>query len=81
MKTITPVSVWYNGSVSSANKFRLYVIHNDLDTKATFYYELLEDDLPVQNGNLTMTGSDYTSYNSNTYAWNWAATELGLTII
>ncbi len=81
MKTITPVSVWYNGTSVSANKFRLYAIHNDLETKAIFYFELLVNDQPVTNGNLTMTGSDYTSYNSNTYAWNWAAGELGLVII
>jgi len=82
MKTITPVSIWYNGSVVNATQLKLYSIYNDLETEADFYYELLmDDDVPVQRGNLKMTGTTYASYNGNTYAWNWAATQLGLTII
>jgi hypothetical protein len=85
MKTITPVSAWHNGSIVSANKFLLYCIMNDLDSTLNLYYELRTDTVMVASGNLTLNGTDYPSMNSSTdsaeYCWNWAATELGLTII
>jgi hypothetical protein len=85
MKTITPVSVWYNGTPVNADKFLLRCIFSDLIDSATLYYELRYNDQAVTSGNLEIDGSDYTSYNSssdsNNYLWNWAATQLGLTII
>lgn len=81
MKTITPVSVWYNGASTNATAFRLYVIHDNLEDTAQFYYELLASSSPVTNGNLTMDGTDYEDFVDNQYAWGWAASQLGLTII
>lgn len=81
MKTITPVSIWHNGAQVNADSFILYVSHNNLEDIASFYYELQAGGLPVVHGNLAMTGSDYTNYNGNAYAWSWAATQLGLVII
>ena len=90
MKQIQPVSIWYNGSLINANVFNFYSINDNLSTSATFYYALFSgtlEDLGTQlaNGNLTMEGFDYKAYSSspdsNSYAYQWGATQLNLTII
>jgi hypothetical protein len=90
MKQIQPVSIWYNGSLINANVFNFYSINDNLSTSATFYYALFSgtlEDLGTQlaNGNLTMEGFDYEAYSSspdsNSYAYQWGATKLNLTII
>ena len=86
MKEIQPVSIWYNGSMVAATVYNMISISDNLSTNATFYYQLLNADyIVLTNGNLTMNGTDYTSYctntDSNNYAYEWAATKLGLTII
>jgi hypothetical protein len=90
MKQIQPVSIWYNGQLVNANIFMFYSINDNLSTSATFYYGLFSgtiDELGIKlaEGNLTMDGADYTNYSSspdsNTFAFNWGATKLNLTII
>ena len=90
MKQIQPVSIWYNGQLVNANIFMFYSINDNLTTSATFYYGLFSgtiDELGIKlaEGNLTMDGADYTNYSSspdsNTFAFNWGATKLNLTII
>jgi hypothetical protein len=90
MKEIQPVSIWYNGSFINANIFNLYSINDNLSNSATFYYALFSNTIEelgikLAEGNLTMTGFDYEAYStspdSNAYAYQWAATQLKLTII
>lgn len=94
MKTIQAVNVWNNGQMKSATKFNMNSIFDDLETSATFYYELLavktdadgnESAEQVAQGNLTMTGTEYQEWNStpdaNEYAYTWGAAQLSLTII
>jgi hypothetical protein len=90
MKQIQPVGIWYNGSIVNANIFNLYVINDNLTTTATFYFALYSgtiDELGTNlaQGNLTMEGADYTTYSSspdsNSFAYNWGASKLNLTII
>jgi hypothetical protein len=86
MKEIKPVSIWYNGQTINATIFSMNSISDNLSTNATFYYQLFSaNNIQLAQGNLTIEGSDYTSYSSsqdsNAYAYDWAATELGLTII
>lgn len=90
MKQIQPVSIWYNGQFLNANIFNLYSINDNLSTSATFYFALFSgtiDELGTKlaEGNLTMDGADYTTYStspdSNSFAYNWGATKLNLTII
>lgn len=90
MKQIQPVSIWYNGNLVNANIFNLYSINDNLSTSATFYYALFsgtldEIGIKLAEGNLTMNGADYTTYStspdSNSFAYNWGATKLNLTII
>jgi hypothetical protein len=80
-RAISAVSTWNNGAAVSATQFFLKCINDDLDTEAVYYYEIrTAADVPVADGNLTMTGSDYTSRTDNDYTWEWAADELGLTL-
>jgi len=101
-KQIQPVNIWVNGSVNVAEQFTLRSINDDLETSATFYYELKEGDVTTQDsegndvttqgaviavGNLGMDGQDYQDWGNqsgtdiNTWAYNWAAGKLNLTII
>ena len=85
MKPIQPVNVWYNGQLVSATIFMLYIIYDNLETSAQFYWQLqTADSIGVAQGNLTMDGQDYidwdTAQDINAYAWNWAADQLNLTL-
>jgi hypothetical protein len=61
-------------------------ISDNLSTSATFYYQLYSDiKQQIAEGNLSMEGFDYEAYSSspdsNSYAFQWGATQLNLTII
>ena len=86
MKEILPISIWYNGQIVQATIFNLTSINDNLIDNATFYYELYVNiDLQVAQGNITLTGIDYTTYSSspdsNSYAYQWGATQLNLTLV
>jgi hypothetical protein len=86
MKTIESVPVWENGQVQEAKILNAYAINVQLGTSATFYYSLLVENADlsvgqqVAQGNLTMTGEDYTAWEVDSYAWDWVAAQLNLTI-
>jgi hypothetical protein len=86
MKKIQSVSVWDKGKVLEAKFLNAYAVNVSLESSATFYYSLLteNDDLSagkqVVEGNLTMTGEDYTQWEVDSYAWDWVASQLNLTI-
>ena len=86
MKTIQPVSIWDNGSVQEAvilNSFANTVI---LNTSATFWYGLFTETADgnvgqlIAQGSLTMTGEAYEQWQVDSYAWDWVAEQLNLTI-
>jgi len=87
MKLIQPVTSWANGQSVEAKILNAYSINDNLVNSANFYYALLEENADesvgamVAQGNLTMTGDDYTNYETNLYAWDWVAAQLNLTII
>jgi hypothetical protein len=87
MKTIQPVSIWDNGQTLEAKILNAYAVNVTLGTSATFYYSLmteLEDGnigVQVAQGNLTMTGEAYAQWTVDSYAWDWVASQLNLTII
>lgn len=82
MVVISPVSIWYNGAAKNATVFSLTCINDNLKDSATFYYRLLDADMVMlSEGNLTMTGAAYDGWETNEYAYDWAASELNLTII
>jgi hypothetical protein len=86
MKTIEPVSIWDNGSVKEAKVLNAYAVNVTLGNSATFYYSLsAENDdqtigTQVAQGNLTMFGDDYSQWEFDSYAWDWVAQQLNLTI-
>ena len=88
MKTITPQPIWVDGISKLASVIFSQVNSDNMKDTATFYFQLYEEvDVniaPLVNGTISMTGSDYTTYNSSTdanaYAWEWIATTLNVTI-
>jgi hypothetical protein len=81
MKTIQPVQSWANGQVVEATILDAYAIQDNLTSSATFWYGIFDDAMgQVSQGNLVMSGSDYTGYQTNQFAWDWVATQLNLTI-
>lgn len=85
MKTIQPISIWKDGSSLSASIFKMYISYDDLESSATFQYQLLDDTLQlVTYGSLTMTGAEYAAWgasgDSNAEAYVYGATSLSLTV-
>ncbi len=91
MKTISPVTVWFNGQEVQATVLGASCMNDNLLNMATFNYQLyqeVESPLPptpggivnVVNSSLTMTGEAYTNWDTNDYAYNWIAEQLNLTI-
>ena len=86
MKTIDAVSIWDNGTVQEAKILNAYAVNVTLGTSATFYYQLLSQTADgnvsqqVAQGNLSMTGEAYTQWEVDSYAWDWVAAQLNLTI-
>lgn len=87
MKIIESVSIWDNGKVQEAKILNAYAVNVTLGTSATFFYSLLteNEDLSagkhIAQGNLTITGEDYAAWEVDSYAWDWVAEQLNLTII
>jgi len=86
MKTIEPVSIWDNGQIVEAKILNAYAVNVTLGTSATFYYQLLSETAEgnvgqqVAQGNLNMSGEAYTQWELDSYAWDWVAAQLNLTI-
>jgi len=86
MKTIQPISIWDNGQNLDAKILNAYAVNVTLGISATFFYSLMtqkEDGtigVKVAQGNLTMTDETYTQWEVDSYAWDWVAAELNLTI-
>jgi len=82
MKQISPVTSWINGQSVQATILKAYAINVALGVSATFYYNLVDEAMaPVAQGNLVMTGEAYTQWTVDSYAWDWVAEQLNLTII
>ena len=86
MKTIEAVSIWSNGVVDQATVLNTFASNVNLNTSATFTYLLfsqLEDgniNSQITQGYLVMTGEAYTQWTQDSYAWDWVASQLNLTI-
>jgi len=81
MKTIKTVSIWDNGTTQEANILNAYAVNVSLGNSATFYYSLLSESMQqLAQGNLTMTGEDYSQWDVDTFAWDWIAKNLNLVI-
>lgn len=86
MKTIVAVPIWDNGTVQEAKILNAYAVNVTLGTSAVFYYQLFDETVnlalgpQLAQGNLTMTGDAYTQWEVDSYAWDWVAQQLNLTI-
>jgi hypothetical protein len=86
MKTIEPVSIWDNGSVQQATILNTYASNVILGQSATFGYFLYlegQDTMGFKilaSGNLLMDGEAYKKWEVDSYAWDWVAEQLNLTI-
>lgn len=81
MKTIQPVSIWFNGEVKQATILNASVVMLELGKWAKFRYDMIVVGVgPVSTGNLTMEGQDYQDWDQDSFAWDWIAQKLGLTI-
>jgi hypothetical protein len=85
MKQIQPIQIWVNGSLQTATVFNLIIINDNLSNSATFYWQLLDSaEVKLADGNLTMGEPTYdqwgTSTDVNQWAYEWAATELNITL-
>jgi hypothetical protein len=93
MKSIESVNIWKNGESQEANLLNAYIINDNLATSCTFYYQLCSsgkgtESMPLvigqtlADGNITMSGEDYTNWDdSNDAAYAYIAEKLNLTII
>lgn len=85
MKQIQPFTLWVNGQQQTATLFSLIIINDNLSNSATFYWQLLDADASkLAEGNLTMGEPQYdqwgTSSDVNQWAYEWAATQLNITL-
>jgi hypothetical protein len=85
MKQIQPIQIWVNGANQTATLFNLIIINDNLTNSATFYWQLLDADaVKLADGNLTMGEPQYdqwgTSSDVNHWAYEWAATQLNITL-
>jgi hypothetical protein len=86
MKTIEPVSIWDNGSVKQAAILDAFAMNVSLGKSATFYYTLYSENIDksinnqLASGNLIMQGEAYEQWTIDSYAWDWVAEQLNLTI-
>lgn len=83
MKQIQPVIFPLNlGTATILN----CVGSDNFSTSVTIYYQLLtEFNKELQEGNLSLEGNDYVSFNTspdgNEYIYNWTAQQIGVTLI
>lgn len=86
MKNIQAVSIWDNGQSKQASVLNTYAVNVALDHSATFWYGLYvknPDDTVgklLAQGNINMTGETYDGWETDSFAWEWVAEQLNLTI-
>jgi hypothetical protein len=88
MKAIEPVQIWANGSVQTGNFINAYIINDNLQDTAQFYWGIYTEEtlgILLSQGNLILTGEDYllwdTSNDINQAAYDWICFQLNLTLI
>jgi hypothetical protein len=81
MKEIQPIQMWLNGQFVEGIYLNAWAVNVTLGISAVFSYNILDAaQQRVAEGNLTMTGEAYTQWTVDSYAWDWIAEQLNLTI-
>ena len=88
MKQIQPVQIWVNGSVETGSWINAYIINDNLQNSATFYWAIYTAETggnKLSEGNLTIVEPDYSVWDDtadiNLAAYQWICSQLGLTLI
>jgi hypothetical protein len=81
MKQIKPISIWDKGQNKQADILNAFAVNVNLGLSATFYYTISNEQEQLASGNLTIEGADYQLWDADTFAWDWIAEQLNLTII
>ena len=92
MKQIQPVQIWVNGQVKTGSWLNAYIVNDNLSSSATFYWSILASGTEegsagekLSEGNSTISGDDYIIWGEaadvNLAAYQWIASQLGLTLI
>jgi len=80
MKQITPISIWDKGQNKQADILNAFGARLTLGVSATFDYTLSNEQEQLAKGELTLEGDDYQLWDADTFAWDWIAAQLNLTI-
>lgn len=86
MKTIEPKLIWFNGQEEAATVLNAYAQQVNLNVSATFNFMLFKQnengglEQQINSGTLLMSGQDYQDWDQDSFAWDWVAAQLGLTI-
>jgi hypothetical protein len=88
---IKPISSWQNGQEKQGTEFTLRLSYDNLSTNAQFYYTITSEQTEeiisqvLVDGNLTLDGIDYQSWDAdpsaNAWAINWALAKLNLELL
>jgi hypothetical protein len=87
MKIIEAVPIWDNGIIKEAKILSAFAHKVVLNTSAEFYYQLFSEteNLAIgprlAEGSLKMEGEIYNQWEVDSYAWDWIAEQLNLTIV
>jgi len=91
MKNIKPITIWHNGQTEQANKLNAYIVHDNLKSSCTFYYELINQieaeaeqmqNTSLANGNVNMGGEDYDNWDGSTQeAYEFIAEQINVEIL
>jgi hypothetical protein len=81
MKQITPISTWDKGQNKQGHILNAFGTILTLGKSAEFYYTISNETEQLAQGKLTLEDDDYQLWDADTFAWDWIAEQLNLTII
>ena len=93
MRVIEPIIAWYNGVETEGTVLSLQCNSDNLFNQASFNYSIFSTSEPttgqehgylqatLAQGYLTMSGEEYAAWQTNDYAFQWAAGKLNLTVV
>jgi hypothetical protein len=97
MKQIEPLQIWNNGRSKTAEFLQVTGINDNYESSATNYWQLFSKVVDaegvesagesVAQGNLTISGQDYTDWGDqpamaiNAWIYDWVANQLNLVIL
>ncbi len=80
MKQIQPISIWDAGQNKQADILNAFGTDVKLGVSAEFYYTISNENEQLAQGKLKLEGDDYQLWDADTFAWDWIASQLNLTI-